>query len=209
MNRWQQLGPLQQDVLIGAGLGAALSLATWSWLWLAIGAWLGLCAGWTHDLARKRRVRREHARKTGAPVTWQERRAAEAGQREFRLRSASHYHVRDHAVQRRARNIAEAQGMDVLNAVFFLHYANRRFARPHRDDGLGPVNLHEVLGDLWSAEQIGEAICRSNVLIEDGWSYAWEPDKADRHLDELAAAHPGFSRRHLGRALDWGYELNR
>ena len=117
--------------------------------------------------------------------------------------------LRRHSLERRAKNIAEARLQDVLNAVFALHYLNGRFHGQNIDDGIVPIHLHEVLGDLWSAEEIEAALARSATLIEDGMRYGWQPDQTGQHLDELATRHPGFNLPNLHAALAWGYQRNR
>lgn len=117
--------------------------------------------------------------------------------------------LRRHSLERRAKDIAEARRQDVLNAVFALHYRNRRFSRQNLDDGIVPIDLHEVLGDLWSAEEIEAALARSATLIEDGMRYGWQPDQMGQQLDELGTRHPGFNLSNLHAALDWGYQRNR
>lgn len=118
-------------------------------------------------------------------------------------------HHRRRSLKRRADNIAEARQQDVLNAVFALHYLNRRFHRQNLYDGVVPIELHEALGDLWSADEIEAAIARSDTLISDGMNYEWRTEEMTKHLDELAAGHPGFSLSNLHAALDWGYQRNR
>ncbi|GAA1747249.1 hypothetical protein [Kocuria aegyptia] len=110
---------------------------------------------------------------------------------------------------RRAKDIAEARELDLLNAVFDLHYFNWRFSGHIGEYGLGPIDLVEALGDLWSREQIDEAVARSDALIEEGirmgaGSWDHEPNMA-----HLRAAHPEFSDRALSRALDWGHLIHR
>lgn len=110
---------------------------------------------------------------------------------------------------RRAKDVAKARELDLLNAVFDLHYFNRRFSGRVGEYGLGPIDLVGALGDLWSREQIDEAVTRSDALIDEGirmgvGSWDHEPNMA-----RLRAAHPGFSERSLSRALDWGHIVHR
>lgn len=116
---------------------------------------------------------------------------------------------RRHSLERRAKNIAAARLQDVLNAVFALHYLNCRFHQQNLYDGIVPIELHEVLGDLWSRDAIEAALARSDTLIKDGMNYEWQSDQTTQHLDKLAAGHPGFSRGNLHAALNWGYQRNR
>ncbi|GGG44156.1 hypothetical protein GCM10011374_03100 [Kocuria dechangensis] len=117
--------------------------------------------------------------------------------------------LRQWSLRRRAQDIAEARQHDVLNAVCALHYINRRYGRQYLADGIGPIEIHRVLGDLWSAEDVDEAIARSEELIQDGWQYAPEPGAYEEQYSELAAAHPGFNLHNINRALDWGHTMNR
>jgi len=110
---------------------------------------------------------------------------------------------------RRAKDVAEARQLDLLNAVFALHYFNRRFSGHVGEYGLGPIDLYEALSDLHPREQIDEAVQRSDALIEEGirmgvGSWDHEPNMA-----HLRAAHPGFSDRALSKALDWGHLIYR
>lgn len=252
MRGWRQLDSLQQGLLVGLVLGVLLAVLAGDLIWIAATLGAGAVTGSVVARRRERARAREHAARTGAPVTRQQRRQHEVDQREFRLRAASSYHGREllyrgadrstvlervrakvpgfaeeryeaalsdavaqlgrlrrHSLERRAKNIAEARLQDVLNAVFALHYLNRRFHRQQLDDGIVPIDLHEVLGDLWSAEQVEAALARSAALIEDGMRYGWQPDQTRLHLDELAARHPGFNLPSLHAALDWGYQRNR
>jgi len=110
---------------------------------------------------------------------------------------------------RREQKIAEARGLDVLNAVFVLHYFNQRYSGHVGEYGLGRINLIEALGDLYSREQITEAVKRCDALIEEGirmgiGSWDHEPNMA-----YLRATCPGFNDRALIDALDWGHLIHR
>ena len=110
---------------------------------------------------------------------------------------------------RRAKHVAEARELNALNAVFTLHYFNRRFSGHIGEYGLGPIDLLEALGDLHSREQIDEAVTRSNTLIEEGIRLGYGPWDTEADLAHLRQAHPGFTDRALGRALDWGHLIGR
>jgi hypothetical protein len=112
-------------------------------------------------------------------------------------------------VARRAKDVAEVRKLDMLNAVFALHYFNRRFSRHVGEYGLGPIDLVEALGDLFTSEQIDEAVRRSNVLIEEGLRMGIGPMDILADMDRLRAAHPGFRDQALSEAVDWGYLMHR
>ncbi|MFI7484121.1 hypothetical protein ACH9EU_17110 [Kocuria sp. M1R5S2] len=110
---------------------------------------------------------------------------------------------------RRAQHVAEARELDMLNAVFALHYFNQRFSGHVGEYGLGRIDLVDALGDLYSREQINEAVTRADALIDDGQRCAYFSDDDGRQIRWLRQNHPGFVEAHLHRAADWGYMLNR
>ncbi|GGG61547.1 hypothetical protein GCM10011374_25760 [Kocuria dechangensis] len=110
---------------------------------------------------------------------------------------------------RRAKNLAQAREMDVLNAVFALHYFNRRFSGHVGEYGLGRIDPEEALGDLYTRKQIAEAVTRSNALIEEGLRMGIGPMDIHADMDRLRAAHPGFNDRALSDAVNWGYLIHR
>ncbi|GGG71147.1 hypothetical protein GCM10011374_39770 [Kocuria dechangensis] len=93
--------------------------------------------------------------------------------------------------------------------MFALHYFNRRFSGHIAEYGLGRIDLVEALGDLCSREQIDEAVARCGALIEEGIRTGYGPWDTDADMAHLRAAHPGFSDRSLGDALDWGHYYGR
>ena len=105
---------------------------------------------------------------------------------------------------RREKMIAEARELDLINAVFAIHYFNSRYSRHVCEVGLGPIKLAEALGDLYSPEQIAGATARADALITEGIRMGYGPWDWDADMDRLRRAHPGFSDRALGDALDWG-----
>ena len=105
---------------------------------------------------------------------------------------------------RRAKDVAQAREMDVLHAVFALHFFNRRFSGHVGEYGLGRIDLDEALGDLYSGEQIAEAVTRSNTLIEEGLRMGIGPMDFHADMDRLRAAYPGFNDHALSDALSWG-----
>ncbi|NKX54998.1 hypothetical protein [Arthrobacter mobilis] len=110
---------------------------------------------------------------------------------------------------RREQKIAEARELDVLNAVFALHYFNQRFSGHVGEYGLGRINLIEALGDLYSRKQITEAAKRSDALIEEGIRMGIGPWNHEADMAHLRRAHPGFRDRALSDALDWGHLIHR
>jgi hypothetical protein len=105
---------------------------------------------------------------------------------------------------RREKMIAEARELDMINAVFAIYYFNSRYSRHVGEYGLGPIKLAEALGDLYSREQIAEAVSRAGALIDEGIRMGYGPWDWDADMDHLRQTHPGFSDRALGEALDWG-----
>jgi hypothetical protein len=110
---------------------------------------------------------------------------------------------------RRAGFVTETRAMDALNAVFSIYYFNSRHAGHPEHAGLGPIPLHEALGDLYTPEQIEAAKARSSALIEEGWTCAYSPADDGRQFRQLREHHPGFTDAHLHQAADWGFFLNR
>ncbi|MUN62151.1 hypothetical protein GMA12_03165 [Kocuria sediminis] len=110
---------------------------------------------------------------------------------------------------RRAKDVAHAREMDVLNAVFALHYFNRRFSGHVGEYGLGRVDLEDALGDLYFREQIDEAVHRSDALIDEGIDMGLGPWDWDADMAHLRQAHPGFNDGALGEALGWGRYFGR
>ncbi len=110
---------------------------------------------------------------------------------------------------RRAQDVAEAREMDLLDAVFALHYFNRRFSGHAWQYGLGPIDIVEALGDLYSRKKIDEAVVRCDALIAEGIRLGYGAWDTDADMNRLRQAHPGFSDRSLGRALNWGYLIGR
>lgn len=110
-----------------------------------------------------------------------------------------------HARARRRSMIAAARELDPLNAVCTLHVFNRRGSGHVLEYGLGPIDLAEALGDLCSAQQIADAVGRTDALLADAVRRGREPGnegRADR--DRLRDAHPGFTARTIDEAWDWG-----
>jgi hypothetical protein len=110
---------------------------------------------------------------------------------------------------RREKMITEARELDLLNAVFDIHYFNCRFSGHVGEYGLGRIDLVEALGDLHSREQIAEAVARADALIEEGKRMGLGPWDTEADMDHLRQAHPGFSDQALSRALDWGHLIHR
>ncbi|MHA7263690.1 hypothetical protein ACX80W_10860 [Arthrobacter sp. TMN-37] len=110
---------------------------------------------------------------------------------------------------RRARLVAEARESDALNAVFALHYYNRRYSRHVGQYGLGEIDLEDALGDLFSRKQIHEKVMRSDALIEEGIRMgrgSWDHEPNMAHLRQT---HPGFNDQALSDALGWGHVMHR
>jgi hypothetical protein len=112
--------------------------------------------------------------------------------------------VRASKWERRLERIAKARASDLLDAVFELHFFNRRWADPRFDEPEIPV--HETLGDLYSAADIEAAIAKTDKLIQHGRQFVYPNSDADKILKR---EHPGFSYRHIHQALDWGFQDNR
>lgn len=110
---------------------------------------------------------------------------------------------------RRAKLVEDALEMDALHAVFALQYFNGRFSGHVGQYGLGPINLFEALGDLYSQEVIEEAISRAGAMISEGISMGIGSWDHDPNMTYLRQAHPGFSDKALGDALDWGHLIYR
>lgn len=109
--------------------------------------------------------------------------------------------------ERRGQAIATARSSDVLNASFILRrFAGQRYPRRRAFLGLYP---HDILGDLFSDEEIDQAHERVFALLRDANQYQWEPGRSEEHAAELAAAHPGFTTHHILEALNIGYDYNR
>ncbi|MGJ9373304.1 hypothetical protein [Nesterenkonia sp. CF4.4] len=110
---------------------------------------------------------------------------------------------------RRAALVAQAHEMDALNAVFALHYYNRRYSGHIGEYGLGQIDLVDALGSRFLRGQIDEEVRRSDALIEEGirrgaGSWDKEPNMAALRRD-----FPGFEDRALNDALDWGHVTHR
>lgn len=110
---------------------------------------------------------------------------------------------------RREKMIANARERDLSNAVFAIHYYNRRFAGHVGEYGLGRIKLGEALGDLHTREQIAGAVVRADALIDEGIRMGIGPWNSEADMGHLRLAHPGFSDRALGEALDWGHLIHR
>ncbi|WP_168199712.1 hypothetical protein [Citricoccus sp. SGAir0253] len=110
---------------------------------------------------------------------------------------------------RRAERVAQARELDVLNAVFALHYFNRRYSRHPGQYGLGPIDLAEALGDLAPRGQLAEAVARCDALIEEGIRTGTGHGDVHADMAHLRREHPGFNDRALGDALDWGWYYGR
>ena len=110
---------------------------------------------------------------------------------------------------REEKMIAEVRELDLSNAVFAIHYFNRRYSGHVSQLGLGRINLVEALGDLYSREQIAGAVARADALIDEGIRMGIGPWNSEADMGRLRQAHPGFSDRALGEALDWGHLIQR
>lgn len=112
--------------------------------------------------------------------------------------------VRASKRERRQERIAKARASDLLDAVFELHFFNRRWAGPRLEEPEIPV--HETLGDLYSAAEIDAAIAKTDKLIQHGRQFSYPNSDADKILKR---EHPGFSNSHIHQALSWGFQENR
>jgi len=110
---------------------------------------------------------------------------------------------------REEKMIAEVRVLDLNNAAFAIHYYNRRYSGHVSQYGLGRINLIEALGDLYSREQIAGAVARADALIDEGIRMGIGPWNSEADMGHLRQAHPGFSDRALGEALDWGHLIHR
>lgn len=110
---------------------------------------------------------------------------------------------------RREKMIADARELDLSNAVFAIHYYNRRYAGHVGEYGLGRISLGEVLGDLYSREQVAGAVARADALIDEGIRMGIGPWNSEADKGHLRLAHPGFSDRALAEALGWGHFIHR
>lgn len=119
------------------------------------------------------------------------------------------YEAQIGVLAREEKMIAEARELDLSNAVFAIHYFNRRYSGHVTQYGLGRISLGEALGDLYSREQIAGAVARADALIDEGIRMGIGPWKSEADMGHLRQAHPGFSDRALGEALDWGHLIHR
>lgn len=110
---------------------------------------------------------------------------------------------------RREQLIAEARRLDRLNAVFTIRYYNRRYSGRSTEYGLGPIDPVEALSDLYSHEQIAEAVVDADALIDEGIRMGYGSWDHEPNMAHLRAAHPGFDDRALSKALDWGHLIGR
>ncbi|MET4134143.1 hypothetical protein [Pseudarthrobacter sp. PvP090] len=110
---------------------------------------------------------------------------------------------------REEKMVAEVRELDLSNAVFAIHYFNRRYSGHVSQLGLGRINLGEALGDLYSRMQIAGAVARADALIDEGLRMGVGPRNSEADMGHLRQAHPGFSDRSLGEALDWGHLIHR
>ncbi|QCU77962.1 hypothetical protein E7744_07015 [Citricoccus sp. SGAir0253] len=112
-------------------------------------------------------------------------------------------------MSRREQLITEARQLDPLDAVFTIHYFNRRFSDRVGEYGLGRINLIDALGDLYSREQVTEAVHRCDALIDEAIRMGYGSWEHESNMARLRRSHPGFSDRSLSSALDWGHLIHR
>ena len=131
------------------------------------------------------------------------------------------HHARE--IQQRAAVVTAARETNLLNGVFLLFLHNYRGANPV---GLDRIDILEALGDMYSVADLEAAIARSRALMRDGSTFQFgrEPGGAgvewrafgskenQRPLaltQEMRRRHPGFSEESIGKAIDYGFFINR
>jgi hypothetical protein len=232
------LRPIQKGLVLGVLAGVVLALRTGELSWIAAGVYSGvgfsLLLGRLRHTWRRwrgRRLRRqsqeerlrlaasgrslmmvegrtdraaalEHLRDT-VPGFGPERYAAEL---DYALDVIEVVRAGDLA--RRGELLAQARQMDVLNAVFALRYFNRRFSQ-RQLYGQGPIDLVDALGDLYSREQIDEAVVRSDGLIDEAIDISSGPWDWNADMIRLYLAHRGFNDKALADALSFGRYIQR
>lgn len=93
--------------------------------------------------------------------------------------------------------------------VFALHHFDRRFSGHVGECGPGRIGIIEVQGDLYSREQIEQAVVRSDALIDEGIRMGTGSRENEPDMAHLRQDHPGSTDRAVSRAPDRGRSVHR